>query len=139
MPYPFVDTDVIIRLLTGDDAVKQQRAANLFKQIERGDLIATAPVTVIADAVFVLSSRRLYNLPRQEIASALSDLVRLPHFRVKNRRAVLDALAIYGSSSFKVDFGDAFIVASMKQSASNEVYSFDAHFDRMPGINRIEP
>jgi len=137
--YPFIDTDVIIRLLTGDDPVKQQRAASLFEQIERGDLTVTAPVTVIADAVFVLSSYRLYNLPRHEIASALAHLVRIPNFRVKNRRAVLAALDIYGSNPFKLDFGDAFILASMMQSGSRDVYSFDAHFDRMPGINRLEP
>jgi len=31
MPIPFVDTDVIVRLITGDDPIKQQAARALFK------------------------------------------------------------------------------------------------------------
>lgn len=55
MALPFVDTDVLIRLLTGDDPAKQAQAADLFEQVERGELQLAAPNTVIADAVYVLS------------------------------------------------------------------------------------
>ena len=139
MAYPFIDTDVIIRFLTGDDPVKQQRAARLFEQVEQGNATLVAPDTVIADAVYVLSSPRLYNLPRHEVAALLIPLVRLPGFRVQNRRAVLAALSLYGYGATKLDFGDALIVASMSQSGSQTVYSFDTGFDKIPGINRQEP
>jgi predicted nucleic acid-binding protein len=139
MAYPFIDTDVIIRLLTGDDPLKQQKSAKLFEQIEEGTLTVAAPDTVVADAVFVLSSPRLYKLPHQEVAALLLPLVRLPHFHVKNRRTVLAALALYGSSPAKLDFGDAMIAASMQQSGSGTLYSFDAHFEKLPGIIRQEP
>ena len=56
---PFVDTDVILRLLTGDDPTKQQAARVLFEQVEKGVLTLAAPDTVIADAVFVLASKLL--------------------------------------------------------------------------------
>lgn len=139
MADPYVDTDVIIRLLTGDDPGKQQRAASLFEKVERGELVVAAPDTVIADAVFVLSSPRLYGLPREQVAALLSPLVRLPGFRVTGRRTVLRALAVYGHGPIKIDFGDAMVLASMQQSGSQSVYSFDADFDKFPGINRIEP
>ena len=64
MPTPFVDTDIIIRLLTGDAPVKQTKAAGLFEQVEQGHLLLAAPDTVIADAVFVLASPRLYHMAR---------------------------------------------------------------------------
>ena len=82
----FVDTDVIIRLLTGDDPQKQAQAATFFEQVEKGSLTLVAPVTVIADCVYVLSSPRLYNLPRTEVVGLLTPLLRLPHFRVQSRR-----------------------------------------------------
>lgn len=135
--YSFIDTDVVIRFLTGDDPVKQERAAKLFQQIEQGTLTLAAPDTVIADAVFVLSSPRLYNLARHEITALLVPLVRLPGFRVKNRRTVLGALALYGHGPIKLDFGDAILVASMQQSGSQTVYSFDKDFDRFAGITGI--
>ena len=137
MPLPYADTDIIIRLLTGDDPAKQAAAADLFKRVERGELTVTAPTTVIADAVFVLSSRRLYALPRDQVAALLLPLVRLPHFRLRNRRAILAALALYGSSN--LDFGDCLIIASMRQDRSQTLYSYDADFDSVAGVQRQEP
>lgn len=134
---PFVDTDVIIRLLTGDDPDKQARAAALFQQVEDGTLTVAAPSTVIADAVYVLASPRLYHLPRNQVAALLTTLVRLRNFRVQNRRAVLGALGAYASAN--LDFGDALIIASMQQSGAEVLYSFDADFDRVSGIIRREP
>lgn len=139
MAVPFIDTDVIIRLLTGDDPKKQEKAARLFAQIEQGTLVVNAPDTVIADAVFVLSSPRLYNLPRQEVANLLLPIVQLPGFQVMNRRAVLAGLSIYGYGKTKVDFSDALIIASMQQSKSEILYSFDQDFDRIEGVNRQGP
>jgi predicted nucleic acid-binding protein len=52
---------------------------------------------------------------------------------------VLAALALYGYGRTKIDFSDAFIVASMQQSGSQILYSFDSDFDKVPGIERTEP
>ena len=137
MTQPFIDTDVIIRLLTGDDPEKQAAATALFEQVEQGTLTVTAPDTVIADAVYVLSSPRLYHLPRSEVRELLMALVHLPHFQVQNRLAVSRALELYGSS--KLDFGDVLIISSMEQQHSQILYSYDADFDRFDGTNRQEP
>ncbi|MFN8443007.1 MAG: PIN domain-containing protein [Caldilineaceae bacterium] len=138
MTIPFVDTDVIIRLLTGDDPVKQAQAVALFEEVEQGKLTLAAPDTVIADAVFVLASPRLYRLPRAEVAALLTPLVQLSHFRLQNRNAVLAALSLYGSTN-GLDFGDALIVAAMQEAGSQTLYSYDSHFDRIPGLIRQEP
>ncbi len=137
MSHPFIDTDVIIRLLTRDDLVKQEGAAALFEAVRAGKATVAAPDTVIADAVYVLSSPRLYNLPRSEVYELLSPLVRLPGFKLENRAAVLRALELYAST--KVDFSDAVIVAAMEQADSQILYSYDTHFDRLRGITRVEP
>lgn len=137
MSDPFVDTDVIIRFLTGDDLGKQEEAAALFQRVEAGEARLLAPDTVMADAVFVLSSPRLYKLPRARVRELLVPLVRLPGFRVQNRRALLGALDLFATTS--LGFGDAMIAASMEQAGCDTVYSYDAHFDRVPGIRRLEP
>src|SRR5260370_16255957 len=97
MTQPFIDTDVIIRFLTGDDLRKQAAAATLFEQIEQGLLTVAAPDTVIADAVYVLSSPRLYHIVRSEVRALLAPLVRLPPFRFQNEACVLLALHLYPS------------------------------------------
>lgn len=137
MTEPHIDTDVVIRLVTGDDLTKQAQAAQLFQDIEDGKLIARSPVTVIADAIFVLCSRRLYNLPRPQAAAALARLVRIPGFRVDRRRTVLAALALFGST--RLDFGDCMLIASTRQAGSTVLYSYDTDFDRFPPIVRQTP
>lgn len=137
MSFPFVDTDVIIRFLTGDDPKKQAAASALFEQVEQEQLIVAAPDTVVADAVFVLSSPRLYHVSREEVRELLTPLVRLTHFHVQNQQSVLRALEIYAST--KLDFGDTLIIASMEQQGSHTLYSYDTDFDRFKNIARQEP
>jgi len=99
MTEPCVDTSIIIRLVSGDDRTKQSAAVQLFEDVGHGRLTVSAPETVIADAVYVLASPRTYRLSRPTIAAALTRLVRLPHFKVQNRRAVLRALDLFGTTS----------------------------------------
>ena len=137
MSEPYVNTDIIIRLLTGDDAQKQQAARGLFEAVEAGTITVAAPDTVIADAVYVLSSPRLYGQSRAQVAAMLGRLVRLPGFKVAQRRIVLQALDVYAERN--IDFGDAMLIASMGQSGSTTLYSYDRDFDGIPGIHRAEP
>jgi predicted nucleic acid-binding protein len=138
MSDPLCDTSILIRLITGDDPDKQEPAIALFEQVERGTHSLAAPVTVIADAVFVLTSKQLYNKRRDEVAAKLTALLRLPGYHVKNRRTVLRALQLFGTTT-QLDFGDAMIVAQMQESGSQTVYSYDTDFDGIPGIAREEP
>jgi predicted nucleic acid-binding protein len=133
----FVDTDVFIRLITGDDPVKQAAAEVLFQQVEARVLTLRAPDTVIADAVFVLTSPRLYALPRTLIREKLAHLVGLPGFLVHNRRLLLRAPDTFATTN--LDFGDAMIVATMERRGATTLYSYDHDFDRMPSISRREP
>ena len=138
MSNSFVDTNIIIHLLTQDDPRKQAQAVALFQQVEIGALVLETPDTVIADAVYVMASPRLYSTPRADVQQLLTPLVRLTGFRVRNKRAVLRALQLYGTIP-RLDFGDAMIVATMEQTGAQNLYSYDRDFDRFAGFSRIEP
>jgi predicted nucleic acid-binding protein len=137
MSAAFIDTNIIIRFLTGDDQKKQEAAAMLFQRVEEGSLTIAAPEAVIADAVYVLSSKRLYHLDRTKVSALLTPLVRLPGFHVQNRLTLLRALEVYAATD--LDFGDALIIGSMEQTKSDTLYSYDTDFDSFPGITRKEP
>ena len=136
MSEPFVDADVIVRLLTGDDPRKQERSTALFERVERGDLRLRTPVTTIADVIYVLSSPRLYAVPREQVAGMLRALLRMPGFLVDNRAAVLGALDLFADTH--LDFGDALIAAGMALAGESVVYSYDRDFDRLPLLTREE-
>jgi predicted nucleic acid-binding protein len=138
MRHAYLDTNIIIRLVTGDDPVKQTASQRLFERVEAGALTIAAPMTVIADAVYVLASPRLYALARPIISAVLSRLLRLPHFRVQHRRTLLRALDLYGRST-SLDFGDAVLVATMEQTGTITLYSYDRDFEQFADLIRQEP
>jgi predicted nucleic-acid-binding protein len=85
----------------------------------------------------VLTSPRLYAVPRADAAEMLKVLIRLPAFEVDRREAVLGALDLFASS--RLDFGDALIAAEMAWESATVLYSFDRDFDRLAGLARREP
>lgn len=137
MTRSFVDTDILIRYLTGDDAKKQAAAAALFDQVSSGELLLMAPDTVISDAVFVLSSPKLYNLPRTQVRDLLTALLRNPNFKVQNRSLLLHALFLYADCN--LDFGDVILIVSMRRAKCTILYSFDHDFDQFDQIERRVP
>lgn len=131
-----LDTDVLIRYVTGDDPVKEAAAARLLAEAEAGVIeLDLSPVT-IADAVYVLTSRRLYGLGRKDAAEALLRLIALRGIVMAEKDLVVAALGIFARHN--VDFGDAYTAArSLKLDVP--VVAFDRDFDRLPGVGRREP
>lgn len=132
----YLDTDVILRLLTKDDPQKEADAAALFERVRAGLVTVRAPDTVIADAVYVLASPKLYHHPRQHVAAELIRLVTIPGFLVDNRQVVVRALEVYGTT--KLDFGDAMVLAAMEAAGQSTVCSYDHDYNQ-PGVTRLEP
>lgn len=135
----FIDTNIFIRYLTRDDPEKAAACRRLFERAKLGEVSLTTSEAVIAEIVFVLSSKRLYNLSRQEIRVRLYPLVSLAGLKLVNRRACLRALDLYGSNN--IDFEDALIIAEMERRKITELYSYDEDFDRISGCEfaRLEP
>lgn len=133
----FFDTDLLIRYVTGDDPQKRGAVRNLLRQAAQGAIRLYAPDTVIADAVYVLASPRLYHVPRGQIRNWLSVLIRWPGLEVNNRVILLKALALYADST--LDFGDLMIVAAMDEASVPTLYSYDHEFNRFTKIKRQEP
>jgi predicted nucleic acid-binding protein len=134
---PFIDTNIFLRYLTKDDPDKAQACFELFKQAEANQVTLTATETVIAEVVYVLSSKRTYNLPRDQIRARLYPLLTLQGLRLPQRQTALRALDLY--VAYEIDFEDALIVAHMERGANRDVYSYDRDFDQMPGVKRLEP
>jgi predicted nucleic acid-binding protein len=137
MPPEFLDANVIIRYLTGDNPDQSARSLALIQQVETCERQVTTCEGVLVEIVQVLSSSRLYNRSRASIASALSDLVRLRGLRLPNKTTYLRALDLYGSTN--LDFVDTLILAHVERSKLRTVVSFDRDFDRFPQITRREP
>ena|SRR5258706_11020063 len=138
MVVSFLDTNIIIRFLTKDDPAKFIACQALFEQIERGEVSVFLPDVIVGECIFVLSSPRNYNLPREEIAALLTPILQLTHVEMQNKQVLLRTLAIFAESK-DLDFEDAYIIAALEQAKTNRLYSYDRDFDDFPFISREEP
>jgi predicted nucleic-acid-binding protein len=109
-----VDTNVLVRLLIGDDAAQSKRAAALFKKES-----IFIPKTVLLETEWVL--RRLYRLERATVVGSLRKLGGLGNVEFEQPLVVAQALQWCEGG---MDFADALHLAS------SHVASKFATFDR---------
>ncbi len=134
----FVDTNIFLRHLTGDDPRKAHACFELLKKAQRNEITLTTSEAVIAEVVYVLSSsKQIYTLTRAEIRTRLYPLLSIPGLKIPYRKMYLRALDLY--AAYPLDFEDALTIAHMERQKVKAVYTYDREFDRVPGITRIEP
>ena len=133
----FVDTNIFLRYLTRDDPVKAEACFRLLEQARKGEIALTTSESVIAEVVFVLSSPRVYGLSREDVRARLYPLLALEGLKLPERSKYFRALDLYANHA--VDFEDALTAAEMERSGISELYSYDADFDRMENVARLEP
>jgi len=131
----YVDTNVILRFLTGDPPDMAQSATRLFQAVEDGHVTLIVDDIVIAEAVWVLES--FYNHPVTDIATVLRDFLLQDGIQAEDKVTLLQALTLYETKH--IDFTDALIAARMQERGVERIFSFDAHFDRVSGIQRVAP
>ena len=133
----FLDTNIILRYLLRDDPTKAERCFALFQQLKRKEISLITSEAVIAEVVYVLVSRNLYNQPRSNIRAFLLPIINLPSLKIPYRRALIRALDLFAHSN--LDFEDALTVAHMERMKITTVVSYDQDFDHIQGIQRREP
>ena len=135
----FLDTNVILRYLTRDDETKAQACYRLFRRVEQGEEELLTCEAVIAEVVYVLSSRNgPYKLSNEDIKARLVPILTLRGLRLPQKRVYLEALDLYASSPF-LDYEDALAAAHMRRQGVTEIMSYDRDFDKIPGLQRVEP
>jgi predicted nucleic acid-binding protein len=127
----FVDTNILVRHLTGDPPEQAARARRL---LSGGDQLLL-PDLVVAELVYVLES--FYELPRTRVAELARAVVAFPAIEVADEPALLRALEVY--EVHRLDFADAYLVAEAEISGVNAVASFDKAIERVPTVRRVEP
>jgi len=136
MPMRFLDTNIIIRYITQDDALLAKKARSILKQIKEGAVLATTCESIISECVYVLASKHLYHLPRPQITALLKVIIAFKGLKLPSKRVYKKALELYAAS--QLDFPDALAIAHMMRQNITEIYSFDQDFDQMTGIKRID-
>ena len=127
----FVDTNVLIRHLTGAPprpGSPRHRLSGRRRRIAPPDLI-------VAEVVYVLDS--FYEVPADEVARLVRSVIAYPPIRTLDPALLLRSLEVY--EIHRIDFAEAYLVASAEASGVPDIISFDLSIDRVTTANRIEP
>ena len=127
----FVDTNVLVRHLTGDPPDLAARATS-YIAAESELLLADL---VVAETVYVLES--FYGAPRDQIAQAIRAIVAFDSIVCVDPALLLRAIEVYETD--RIDFAEAYLVACAESTGVGRVASFDRSIDRINTIERIEP
>lgn len=120
-----VDTNVIVRYLTGDDPVQAAKARTVI-----GHKPVFVPRTVLLEVEWVL--RGVYDLPSERVIPALRALAGLPGVSVEDAGLVAKAM---DWAEAGMDFADALHLATAAECES--FLTFDKRFARSGRLNGV--
>jgi predicted nucleic-acid-binding protein len=133
-PLLLLDTNVLVRFVTGEPADQATQVAGLFAAAEAGHARLSVLPMVLAEAVFVLTG--FYEHPRAKVAEVLTHLISCPGFQSDEHERMIHALKLFGAG--KLDFVDCFLAAASILE-KRVVISFDKDFDKLHGVTRKSP
>ena len=136
----FVDTNIFIRALTNDIASKASQCTELFIKAQNGEITLYTTNFIIAEIIYVCTSSKTYKISRNEIYNLLLPYLILENLKIEDKAVVLQGLQLYSDTN--LDFEDC-LLAAIAQAENNyqsaKIYSYDKGFDKLDGINRLEP
>jgi len=127
----FLDTNVLIRHLTGDPPEQARRATAFLARAD--ELLLADPI--VAEVVFVLES--FYEVERARVAELVRAVIGFPSVVVVDTSLLLRAIEVYEVD--RLDFAEAYLVAHAETSGVAAAASFDRSIDGVATVQRIEP
>ena len=130
-----LDTNVLVRWLTNDDAQQSQAAERLLTQTSTNGERLFVPVTVVLELEWVLRSR--YPFHRADVTTALDDLLSAMELELENEPAVEQALWRYKQTGAP-DFADCLHAALVSRAGRGPMWTFDERARRLEGVCSID-
>ncbi|MGI8513008.1 MAG: PIN domain-containing protein [Solirubrobacteraceae bacterium] len=127
----FLDTNVLIRHLTGDPPETAAGATAVLA--EPGPLLLAD--LIVAECVYVLES--FYEVEPDRVAEVMRAAIALPSIQTVDPDLLLRALTVYEVD--RLDFAEAYLVAQAETTGVPEIVSFDRSIDRVGTVARREP
>jgi len=135
MKRAYIDANIVIRYLTDEPWEMAREVETLLKAAERGEVILVLDEITVAEVVWVLSS--FYKASKVVIKDNLLSFIGHEGVEMADEEGVLLALTLY--ADLNVDFADALLSVRMFKDGVPDLITYDKHFDRLPGVQRVSP
>lgn len=133
----FVDANIFIRALIVEAPEVSARCGALFERADNEEVSLFTSEAIIAEVVYVLSSARIYRVPRADVAAKLRPLLLCRGLMLEHKASVLAAIDLYESST--LDFEDCLSVQHVLRQKLDGIYSYDRGFRPTLGVQRFVP
>lgn len=125
-----VDTNILVRFLVRDDAVRFEKARKLIKrEVAAGRRVFISQL-VLLETEWVLRSR--YSLPKNLIMATLSGLLDTTDVRFEDEPTIEEALFTWKDAA--ADFADCLIGAKNRRLGCRATATFDVKAAKLPGF-----
>lgn len=128
-----LDTNVLIRYLTQDDAAQSALATSLFEDTFSKDCPGFLNLVVLCEVVWVLEV--CYKQTRQDIVRVIQQLLRVAELQIQAADVVRVALSDFEEGN--ADFSDNLIARLNFTQGCEFTYSFDKKASRQLGFKLL--
>jgi predicted nucleic acid-binding protein len=129
MPIFYLDTNVFIRAIVNDDNKKYQETTDFFRSLAAGNDFAETNVIIIAEIIYVLTSKTLYHLSNTESVDKIMPFVLLKNLAIDEKNILITALSTFANNN--LDFVDCWITAKVKSNTQYKLFSYDKKLGKL--------
>jgi predicted nucleic-acid-binding protein len=131
---PAIDTNVLVRLLVGDDARQRALALSLVERCTDSDDTLFVPVTVTLELEWVLRAR--YRLARDAILETFVGLLETRELEFHEEATVERALYYFRST--RADFAECLHLGATITHERTPFMTFDRQASRLEGARALQ-
>ncbi|NPV08307.1 MAG: type II toxin-antitoxin system VapC family toxin [Anaerolineae bacterium] len=129
------DANVIVCFLSDQLSSLAEESARLFREVAGGRLRVRVCTITPAEVVSVMASYFRRSLP--EVAEVVAEPIIQDGIEAEEQEVLLVALAL--CREHDLDVAHALLAAKMPAGSCRAIHSFDRHFDRFAGVERLWP
>ena len=126
-----IDTNVLVRYITRDDADQYQRAKSFLEATCTEEKPGYVNTIVLSELVWVLKAA--YGATRDELVTVLEQILLTRQFEVAHRDAVWAALQAFKQGT--ADFSDGLIGRLNRDAGCAETATFDQKAGKLDGFH----
>lgn len=135
IPVRYLDASIPICVFIGEPASKFEVCKSIMDAINCGEERVRTNAFTVAEIFHILSRERTHP---DKIVRSVSRFLDCAGLRVSDVSAENSIPALKLAMERGIDFTDAHHVLTIREHGIREIYSLDPHFDKFPGIKRLE-
>ena len=129
-----LDTNIFLEVALGQEHA--DACASLLLGVHEGEVHALITDFQVDSILTVLEN---YGNDGPQLRSVIASLIALKGLEIYTL-TMYDRMKATGfMEEYRLDFDDSCVYQAMLSNEIEELYSYDSHFDPVPGITRIEP